>query len=159
MNVGDRPYAVENATVEKQLLNTWMVSVETEAGTHGGPKAITSATCENQMVQRRYIVKAKAFIDASGDGRLGAEAGAEWIQGREGKSFFNESLAVDDPGDNETEGSSTMFNAQDKGTPVSFRPPFWAAKYNESQFRYRSVGGKMTEGPWWNEVSYPYNTV
>ena len=25
MNVGDRPYAVENATVEKQLLNTWMV--------------------------------------------------------------------------------------------------------------------------------------
>ena len=27
MNVGDRPYAVENATVEKQLLNTWMVTL------------------------------------------------------------------------------------------------------------------------------------
>ena len=26
MNVGDRPYAVENATVEKQLLDTWMVT-------------------------------------------------------------------------------------------------------------------------------------
>jgi len=32
----------------------------------------------------RYVVKAKAFVDATGDGRLGAEAGAEWIQGREG---------------------------------------------------------------------------
>jgi hypothetical protein len=148
--------AEPNLTV---LLNTWMVSVETEAGTGGGPKMITSATCENQMVQRRYTVKAKAFIDASGDGRLGAEAGAEWIQGREGKSYFNESLAVDDPGDNETEGSSTMFDADDKGKPVQFRPPFWANKYNESQFRYRSVGGKMTQGPWWNEVSYPFNTV
>ena len=27
MNVGDRPYAVENATVEKQLLDTWMVTL------------------------------------------------------------------------------------------------------------------------------------
>ena len=30
----------------------------------------------------RYIIKAKAYIDATGDGRLGAEAGAEWIQGQ-----------------------------------------------------------------------------
>ena len=27
MNVGERPYAVENATVEKQLLDTWMVTL------------------------------------------------------------------------------------------------------------------------------------
>ena len=70
-----------------------------------------------------FRLQAKVFIDASGDGRLGAEAGAEWIQGREGKSVFNESLAVDDqdssgsttsgpnggPGDNYTEGSTTMY--------------------------------------------------
>ena len=41
-----------------------------------------------QASQRRYIVKAKAFIDATGDGRLGVEAGAEWIQGREGYSKY-----------------------------------------------------------------------
>ena len=52
--------AEPNLTV---LLNTWMVSVRVEPGTGGGPKTITSATCENQMVQRRYTVKAKAFID------------------------------------------------------------------------------------------------
>ena len=51
----------------------------------GGITSITAAVCEDQISQRRYIVKAKAFIDTTGDGRLGAEAGAEWIQGREGK--------------------------------------------------------------------------
>ena len=42
----------------------------------GAPKTITSATCEDQHSQRRYVIKAKAFIDTTGDGRLGAEAGA-----------------------------------------------------------------------------------
>ena len=52
--------AEPNLTV---LLNAWMVSVRVEGGGREGPKTITSATCENQMVQRRYTVKAKAFID------------------------------------------------------------------------------------------------
>ena len=51
----------------------------------GGITSITAAICEDQHSQRRYVVHAKAFIDTTGDGRLGAEAGAEWIQGREGK--------------------------------------------------------------------------
>ena len=72
---------------------------------------------QNQGTQRRYIVNAKVYIDATGDGRLGAEAGAEWIQGREGAAKYNESLAAleltefptDQPGggpDHETEGTT-----------------------------------------------------
>lgn len=72
---------------------------------------------QNQGTQRRYIVKAKTYIDATGDGRLGAEAGAEWIQGREGAAKYNESLArlehsefpTDQPDggpDHETEGTT-----------------------------------------------------
>ena len=66
-------------------LNTWLVGVTTAPGPKGN-KVITSAICEDQHSQRRYIVKAKTYIDATGDGRLGAEAGAEWIQGREGNN-------------------------------------------------------------------------
>ena len=44
-------------------------------------------------------------------GRLGAEAGAEWIQGREGKDVFNESLAVP-VSDNETEGTSILYQVR-----------------------------------------------
>lgn len=52
-----------------------------------------------------------------------------------------------------------MFDAEDKGRPIQFRPPWWAMQYNESQFRYRGVSGTMTQGPWWNEVSWPFNTI
>lgn len=97
-------------------------------------------------------------MDATGDGRLGAEAGAEYIQGREGKAEWNESLAMD-VADNETEGTSIIYQAEDKGLPRGWSSPFWAARYNISEFRYRSVGGRTTNGYWWNEVSYPYNTI
>ena len=90
------------------LLNTWLSSVETVPAAAGRPSTITAAICEDQHSQRRYIVKAKAFIDTTGDGRLGAEAGAEWIQGREGKAEYNESLAMD-VADNETEGTSSRW--------------------------------------------------
>ena len=53
--------------------------------------AIANSLNDSSMIQasqRRYIVKARAFIDATGDGRLGVEAGAEWIQGREGYSKY-----------------------------------------------------------------------
>lgn len=99
----------------------------------------------SQGSQRRYIVKAKVYIDASGDGRLGAEAGAEFIQGREGKADFNESIAVD-VADNETEGTSILYMASNTGTEQTFTPPFWAPKYNKSEFQYRSVDGTVPIG-------------
>ena len=138
------------------LLNTWLISVTTEGA--AASKTITSATCEDQVNQRRYIINAKTYVDATGDGRLGAEAGAEYIQGREGKAMWNESLAMD-VGDNETEGTSIIYQAEDKGQPRGWSSPFWATRYNKSEFRYRGVGGRVTNGYWWNEVSYPYNTI
>ena len=138
-------------------LNTWLVDVETTNVSAGGVKTITAAICENQQSQRRYIVKAKVFIDTTGDGRLGAEAGAEWLQGREGKAKYNESLQPD-KADNETQGSSYLYEVEDTGKPTPFVPPFWAKKFNKSEFRYRSVGAN-NNGFWWNEVSWPYNTI
>ena len=41
-------------------------------------------------------------------------------------------------------------------------PPLFslrAAKYNKSQFRYRGVSGTRPYGYWWNEISWPYNTI
>eukprot|EP00040_Diaphanoeca_grandis_P032883 m.200152 g.200152 ORF g.200152 m.200152 type:complete len:924 (-) comp32764_c1_seq1:51-2822(-) len=135
--------------------NTWFVSVQ--MSNDSATKRIVSAVCEDQGSQRRYIIKAKTYIDASGDGRLGVEAGAEWIQGREGASQYNESLAQGP--DHETEGTSLDYMASDKGHPVTFRPPFWAAKFNKTQFTYRGVSGTRPYGYWWNEISWPYNTI
>eukprot|EP00039_Didymoeca_costata_P020965 m.342960 g.342960 ORF g.342960 m.342960 type:complete len:959 (-) comp22149_c0_seq1:157-3033(-) len=147
--------------------NTWLVGVtKTNGSTADSPGTITSGILEDQQSQRRYIVRAKTYIDATGDGRLGVEAGAEWIQGREGASKYNESLArmgfyrtPGDGPDHETEGTSLDYMAEDKNQPTEFRPPFWAAKFNKSQFQYRGVTGTRPYGYWWNEISWPYNTI
>ena len=101
------------------LQNTWLVGVQRANATGGGAGTIVAAVLEDQGSQRRYVVRAKAFVDATGDGRLGAEAGAEWIQGREGADRYNESLArvgfyrdAGDGPDHETEGTSLDFTAE-----------------------------------------------
>jgi hypothetical protein len=115
----------------KLYLNTWLVSVEKDGS------RITRAIAEDQMSQNRYIVDAKVFIDTTGDGRLGAEAGTTYLMGREGPSQYNESLA--EGPDTETEGSSLAWVAEDMGTPQPFTPPPWAEKFNASTFKYRNV--------------------
>ena len=148
--------------------NTYLVGVTVASGnaTKARTRTITSATLENQGAQRRYIVKAKSYIDATGDGRLGVEAGAEWIQGREGYARYNESLAklgfyrdANDGPDHETEGTSIGYEAEAKPARSEYRPPFWASKYNQTQFQYRGISGSSTQGFWWNEISWPYNTI
>jgi hypothetical protein len=149
--------------------NTWLIGVtKINGSTADAPGTISSAILEDQGSQRRYIVKAKSYIDATGDGRLGVEAGAEWIQGREGAAKYNESLAAlettefpdrDDGPDHETEGTSIDYIAEAKTERNEFRAPFWVSKYNKTEFQFRGVTGDRTQGFWWNEVSWPYNTI
>ena len=159
-------------------LNTWLVSV-----TKDKDSGITTAVAEDQISQNRYVITAKVFVDATGDGRLGAEAGASFIMGRESKAEYNESLAQA-KADNETEGSSLAFTARDYGHPMPFTPPAWATKYHKDDFKYRGVGAfdcawsfptllrclallrakKMltrvaADGYWWIEISWPFNTI
>eukprot|EP00052_Salpingoeca_macrocollata_P024171 m.215299 g.215299 ORF g.215299 m.215299 type:complete len:887 (+) comp22203_c0_seq2:3558-6218(+) len=132
------------------LLNTYMVSADVVDG------RIVAVHAENQRAQQGYKIIAKQFIDSSGDGRLGAEAGAEFLMGREGPAKYNESLA--EGPDNETEGSSLAFVSFDAGSPQPYTPPPWARKFNASEFKYRSVHF-FQYGYWWNEVSWPFNTI
>lgn len=107
---------------------------------------IVSAVGEDQQSQNRYTVNATVFIDATGDGRLGAEAGSPFITGREGKDQYNESCA--EGPDTETEGTSLAFIAADTGVPQSYTPPPWAMKFNKSTFVYRDVSS-FQYGYWW----------
>jgi hypothetical protein len=84
---------------------------------------IEQVVAENQETQIRYKVKGKVFVEATGDGRLGVEAGVPYVIGREGKEF-NEQLALNES-DHETMGSSIYFTAEDAGRPMSFTPPPW----------------------------------
>jgi len=62
------------------------------------------------------------LIEASGDGHVAAEAGAEFMHGREGKEEFGERSAPEKE-DNLTMGTSMTALLHDCGTSVPFLPP------------------------------------
>jgi hypothetical protein len=104
-----------------------------------------------------YRIGAKLFVDCTGDSRLALEAGAEMRWGREAKSEFNESLALD-AADRQTLGSSILFTARDYGKPVPFTPPRWARKVTKEQLRFRPI--KSWEyGYWWLEWGGQLDTI
>ncbi|MBO3842858.1 MAG: FAD-dependent oxidoreductase, partial [Candidatus Brockarchaeota archaeon] len=117
--------------------------------------------------ERIYKLYASYFIDCTGDGTVGAAAGAEYRYGRESRAEFGESLAPEQA-DRMTQGSSLMFRARDISKPVPFRPPSWAEEYpTEDSLLSRDHSPqihpltriKEYAGYWWIEVGVPFDTI
>lgn len=131
------------------LLNTTVVSTKVEGG------LIREVRAERPSTEDAFIVRAKAFVDCTGDGRLGAEAGAPFMRGREGKAQFGESLAQDEA-DARTLGSSIMFQARRHEQAMPFEAPPWARRFSEDDFKLRPYGRSgfdlgLEYGYWWIE--------
>ncbi len=94
-----------------------------------------------------YRLQGKFFCDATGDSRLGLEAGAEMRQGREARAEFNESLAPETP-DGETLGSSILFTSRLHRRRMPFQPPHWARKITREHLKFRKIQ-EWDYGYWW----------
>lgn len=125
-------------------LNTHMTGVEVDQNHIIGITAVQLTT------EKEFHFFGKMFLDATGDGTLGAKAGAEYRLGREARGIYGESLAPEQ-GDSVTMGSSLMFQTKDVGHPVPFVKPFWAYTFDESQLRLRDHSD-VTSGYWWIEL-------
>ena len=68
------------------------------------------------------------FVDCTGDGIVGKDAGAICRRGREPRSMHNESLAPE-KGDDTTMGNSLKYFSQPTGTKQTFVAPPWATKF------------------------------
>jgi hypothetical protein len=146
--------AESNLTV---MLNTTVVSATVEDG------RITQAVADRQSTEDRFFINADIFIDCTGDGRLGVEAGASYRHGREAKSEFDEPLAQD-VADNKTLGSTIMFIARDMGEPHPFIAPPWARTFTDEDLRLRPHGEPgidkgLEHGYWWAEWGGCLDTV
>ncbi|MET9670276.1 FAD-dependent oxidoreductase [Streptomyces sp. NPDC006475] len=76
-----------------------------------------------QMGSERIIrFTSPAFVDATGDGLVGAQAGAWYRTGREAAHEFGEEWAPEQP-DSDMLGSTMFFYTKDTGRPVRFVPP------------------------------------
>lgn len=131
----------ENLTL---LLNTVMDTVSAADG------HVHAVEAYQQTTETRHSIQAKIFIDATGDGLLGALAGAPFTVGREACTTYGESYAPVQA-DCHTMGNSLMFLARDAGCPVSFLPPKWAYQYSEVDLKTR-LHCDVTSGYWWIEL-------
>jgi hypothetical protein len=100
-------------------------------------------------MEEEYTIHAKFFADCTGDGRLGAEAGADFHIGREARSDHGESLAQP-VADLHTLGSSILLTGRLHETPQTFIAPSWIRKFTKSEFKHRPIHS-YEYGYWWFE--------
>jgi hypothetical protein len=139
------------------LLNTTVVGATVKAG------VVQSVQAENQGAEARFRISARVFVDCTGDGRLGVEAGAPFMQGREGREDFGEQLAPA-KGDRHTLGSSLLLQARQHDRPMPFVAPPWARRFTPEDFRLRPFGQPgldlgLEYGFWWVEWGGCLDTI
>jgi len=131
------------------LLNTTVDGAKTAGG------RVRSVTATRAATEERFRITATSFVDCTGDGRLGAEAGAAFRQGREGRGEFAEKLAVA-RADAKTLGSTILLQARRHGQPMPYVAPPWVRRFQPSDFRLRPFGRPgfdlgLEYGYWWAE--------
>lgn len=126
------------------LLNTSVVSAAMT-----GSNCIGAIECARPWTQEQLTIGAEVFIDCTGDGNLGVEAGADFRIGREGPDEFDEPDA--EGPDNKTMGCSLMWIAEDTGAPVEYSPPSWARKFESDEDLPFRKPGEIRHGFWWVE--------
>lgn len=106
------------------------------------------------------ILKARTFIDCTGDGVVADLAGCEWRMGSEGKDEFNEPHAPLQAS-KDTMGSSIHFKTKDMGRPVPYKAPEWAVQHEDASYFYDQgrTFYDLRGGYWWLEIGVPWDTI
>ncbi len=118
---------------------------------------ITSVTAFCSPTEEIYDISAAQFADCTGDGTLGALAGAEFMRGREARSEWNESFGPD-IADDAGMGNSLLFMASEYDKPMPFIAPKWSRKYEFEDFRHRKIYS-LEYGYWWLELAGKYDVI
>lgn len=140
------------------LLNTTVTAVQ-KAG-----QRIDYAIAQRQSTEDQFHIRACAFIDCTGDGRLGVEAGAAFAEGRESRETFGESLAVRQA-DHHRLGSTILLQARKHASPMPFVAPDWARRLTKRDLRLRLYATPGEEEPtheygyWWAEWGGLLDTI
>lgn len=146
----DRVRTEPNITL---LLNTCCHGVRMASSSR-----IAALLASNLLSETEYTISAKIFVDCSGDGRLGKEAGAQFRTGREGRNEFGETLAPPRP-DNKRLGSTILFITRQHNHPMPFVPPQWITRFptcNHLPYRHHN---SWEYGYWWVEFGGSLDTI
>jgi len=133
------------------LLDTDVVGVEV------ADNIIHSARALRISTEDEFHISARFFADCTGDGRLGAEAGADYHVGREGKADYGESLAQE-KADRQTLGSSILLTGRKHDKPQPFERPSWVRTFKKEDFKLRPIKS-FEYGYWWFEWGGQLDTL
>ncbi|MDF2922523.1 MAG: fumarate reductase/succinate dehydrogenase flavoprotein [Paenibacillaceae bacterium] len=92
------------------MLNTSVTGVQMDGD------RIVSVTASRESTEHAFEIVAQIYLDCTGDGRLGMEAGAWFATGRESSRQYGESHAGEEE-DSYRLGSSLLFTARNMGRP------------------------------------------
>ncbi|QDV49696.1 FAD-dependent oxidoreductase [Gimesia fumaroli] len=140
------------------LLNTCVTAVNLNGD------RIQQAIAERQSTEDRFTINAGIFIDCTGDGRLAAEAGALFMEGREGQTQFQERLAPE-TADHQRLGSTILMQARRYDRSMPFVAPTWARKFDKEELKLRLYATPGEEEPtheygyWWAEWGGTLDTI
>lgn len=137
----------EKARFQENLalfMNTHMYDVTME------DEKISEITCTQLTTETEIKISSDYFIDATGDGTLGAYAGAQFMRGSESREVFGEPMAPAKP-DEYTMGNSILFKARDMGKKCEFIKPAWALDVTEEMLANRNHS-LHSYGYWWIEL-------
>lgn len=140
------------------LLNTAVTAVQMKEG------HIEYAIADRQSTEDRFQIRARLFVDCTGDGRLGAEAGAPFMEGREDIAAHGESLAQKEA-DNHRLGSTILLQARKHDHPMPFVAPDWARRFSRDDLKLRLYATPGEEEPtheygyWWAEWGGTLDTI
>lgn len=143
------------------LLNTTVVSVEMKTG---NVRAIELAIAERQSTQDRFRIRAETFVDCTGDGRMAFEAGASFMQGREGQSEYLETHAQP-AADPLQLGSTILITARRHDRAMPFVAPPWVRTFSKDDLKLRLYAVPGEEEPtfeygyWWAEFGGTLDTI
>ena len=145
------------------LLNTSVVGARVSDEPRDGKRTLTSVEALRPSTEDRFTISAQVFVDCTGDGGLGAVAGAAYFQGRESRAQFHEAGARESA-DAKTLGSTLLFMAQKHERPMPFIAPPWARTFSRADLQRRldfegGIGRNLEYGFWWLEWGGHLNTI
>ncbi|MDW7658164.1 MAG: FAD-dependent oxidoreductase [Bacillota bacterium] len=109
--------------------------------------------------QTYHQVRAKIFIDCSGDSILAPLTGAEYRVGRESNREFGEDIAPDQA-DRRTMGMSCLIQAREHAEKCTYTPPFWAEKFSKEKLPHRLPHPKeRNENYWYLELGGEHDSI
>lgn len=128
---------------------------------------IRAVRCIQLNSERIYEFYAPLFAESSGDGLIGALAGAEFMHGTESQAEYDESLGAEER-KAITGGSTVMFHTVDTGKPQPYKRPAFAYDVTKLPF-FEGLGGShrtfykgkdgLFHGFWWVEFGGHLDTI